>query len=53
MYAIIGWIAVQIALGHSGSPGTPVGAVALWLLVAGSPGRPWDRGCWPWSRSGW
>ena len=40
MYAIIGWIAVQIALGHSGHQ-APVGAVARWLLVAGSPGRPW------------
>jgi Domain of Unknown Function (DUF1206) len=46
MYAIIGWIAVQIAVGHSGTQAdrsgavhlitkTPFGLVALWLLVIG------------------
>ena len=49
MYVIIGWIAVQIAFGHSGHQAdqsgasrlvasTPVGAAALWLLVAGFAG---------------
>ena len=46
MYVIIGWIAVQIAFGHSGTEAdrsgavhliakTPFGSVALWLLVIG------------------
>jgi hypothetical protein len=46
MYAIIGWIAVQVAFGHSGRQAdrtgalhaiaaTPAGGVALWLLVVG------------------
>jgi Domain of Unknown Function (DUF1206) len=49
MYVIIGWIAVQIAFGHSGHQAdqsgatrlvasTAVGAAALWLLVAGFAG---------------
>src|SRR5262245_27342916 len=49
MYVIIGWIAVQIAFGHSGHQAdqsgatrlvasTPVGTAALWLLVAGFAG---------------
>ena len=46
MYGIIGWIAVEIAFGHSGQQAdrtgalhsissTPVGGVLLWLLVIG------------------
>jgi uncharacterized membrane protein YiaA len=46
MYAVVGWIALQIAFRHSGQQAdkngalhtlssTPVGAVALWLLVVG------------------
>jgi hypothetical protein len=46
MYAVVGWIAVQVAFGHSGQQAdrtgalhaiaaTPVGAIALWLLVIG------------------
>ena len=46
MYAVIGWIALQIAFGHSGQQAdkngalhtlssTPFGAAALWLLVVG------------------
>ena len=46
MYVIIGWIAVQIGFGHSGTQAdrsgavrlvakTPFGSVALWLLVIG------------------
>jgi hypothetical protein len=46
MYAVIGWIALQIAFGHSSQQAdkngalhtissTPVGAFALWLLVVG------------------
>jgi hypothetical protein len=46
MYVIVGWIAVQVAFGHSGQQAdrtgalhaiaaTPVGGVALWLLVIG------------------
>jgi hypothetical protein len=46
MYIIIGWIAIQIALGHSGHQAnnrgalqtvaaTPVGVVALWFLAIG------------------
>jgi Domain of Unknown Function (DUF1206) len=46
MYAIVGWLAIQIAFGRSGRQAdqtgavrlvasTPFGAVALWLLVAG------------------
>jgi hypothetical protein len=49
MYVIIGWIAIQIAFGHSGHQAdqsgatrlvasTPVGTAALWLLVAGFAG---------------
>src|SRR5262249_61355419 len=45
MYVIIGWIAVQIAVGHSGNQAdqsgatrlvasSPVGRAALWLRVA-------------------
>ena len=46
MYIIVGWIAVQVAFGHSGQQAdktgalqevgaTPVGGVLLWLLVIG------------------
>jgi hypothetical protein len=46
MYAVIGWIALQIAFGHSGQQAdkngavhtissTPFGAFALWVLVVG------------------
>jgi hypothetical protein len=46
MYIIVGWIAVQVAFGHSGRQAdktgalqevgaTPVGGVLLWLLVIG------------------
>ena len=46
MYIIVGWIAVQVAVGHSGQQAdrtgalheigaTPVGGVLLWLLVVG------------------
>jgi Domain of Unknown Function (DUF1206) len=46
MYVLIGWIAVQIAVGHSRQQAdragalhavaaTPVGGIVLWLLVAG------------------
>jgi hypothetical protein len=46
MYIIVGWIAVQVAFGHSGQQAdrtgalhevgaTPVGGVLLWLLVVG------------------
>ena len=46
MYIIVGWIAVQVAFGHSGQEAdrtgalyeissTPVGGFLLWLLVAG------------------
>jgi uncharacterized membrane protein len=46
MYVIVGWIAVEIAFGHSGQQAdrtgalhaiaaTPVGGIALWLLVIG------------------
>jgi hypothetical protein len=46
MYVIIGWIALEVAFGHSGQQAdrngalhaiaaTPVGGIALWLLVAG------------------
>lgn len=46
MYVIVGWIAVQVAFGHSGQQAdrtgalheigaTPVGGVLLWLLVIG------------------
>jgi Domain of Unknown Function (DUF1206) len=46
MYAIIGWIAVQVAFGHSRQQAdrtgalhsigsTPVGGISLWLLVIG------------------
>lgn len=49
MYVIIGWIAIQIAFGNSGSKAdqsgalrlvakTPFGSVALWLLVIGFTG---------------
>jgi Domain of Unknown Function (DUF1206) len=46
MYVIVGWIALEVAFGHSGQQAdrngalhaiaaTPVGSIALWLLVAG------------------
>src|SRR5215471_5067566 len=46
MYIVVGWIALQVAFGKSGQQadrsgalhalrGTPVGAVALWVLVIG------------------
>lgn len=49
LYVIIGWIAVQVAFGHSGQQAdrtgalhsissTPVGGVLLWLLVIGFTG---------------
>ena len=49
MYMIIGWIAAEVAFGHSGQEAdrtgalhaiaaTPVGGIALWLLVAGFTG---------------
>jgi Domain of Unknown Function (DUF1206) len=49
MYILIGWIAIEVAVGHSGKKadssgalrlvgGSPVGKVALWLLVVGFAG---------------
>jgi hypothetical protein len=56
MYVVIGWLAVQIAVGHSGRQAdqagalhaiaaTPVGGVLLWLLVIGFAGMTLWRLC--------
>ena len=41
MYAIIGWIAVQIALGHSGHPGRRGGPLAARCRFTGPALGPW------------